>query len=273
MIDSRNKLTVLSEAIGSFTDHSNEAVDYLRDDFTATGAELIYVGFTKPINAIYAELTTPLTAGSGLVVEAWDGSQWSEVSFFDETAGLSRSGFITWDRQGEESKVAVDGKELFWVRLNYMSSDPLVVAGLNIVLSDDAQLEKHFPNALDPRVVPSGFTSHIASHVSARDSIIQRLRIEGYIKYDDTSSVEDVTPWDLLDIFEFREAATFWALARIFFNLSDNVDDLWWQKHEEYRKAFEKSFSRARLSIDKDDDGEVDADEDKIVHRTSRVVR
>lgn len=171
------------------------------------------------------------------------------------------------------TEAEVNSETLYWVRLNFTTADPLILDGLNLILSDDAQLEKHFSNVLDPRIVPSGQTSHIDSHVSARDSIIQRLRVEGYIKYDSENNEENVNVWDLLDIYEFREAATYWALARIFFNLSDSVEDLWWAKHDTYTKQYEKAYNRARLTVDIDDDGVVDSAENKRVARTSRVVR
>jgi hypothetical protein len=282
MIDKRIQLTLLEDNAGSFTDHSTNAADYLRDTITlnlAAGTDNLYVGFYKPINALYVELETVDALGSTLTLEAWDGASWSQIDVQDQTKGLSRSGFITWDRS-DMSKTTVNGKEQYWVRANFDNGNVAVVSGANLVFSDDQMLLREFQNVLDPRILGNGNSSHIIQHVAARNLIVQMLRNEGYIKKEQNyfanekqDTIENITQWDLLDIYEIREAATYLTLSKIFFLLSDEVDDNWWTKHREYYKMFQKTFNTAKLSVDTDNDGEADRDEKLQPRKSMRFSR
>jgi len=277
MIDARVKITVLEDNASTFTDHSNEAADYLRDSFTlamAPATDFLYIGFRKPINAVYAELDTADASSSELTLEVYNGTSWVSLTHQDETQGLSRSGFISWDRADlEDSLVEVNSDTSYWIRASYDNGNTAELAGLNLVFSDDQMLKREFPSILDPRIIAAGQTSHIVHHVAARNLMVQIMRNEGYIKYDADGNYENITQWDLLDIYEIREAATYLALSKIFFLLSDDVDDNWWNKHKEYMNLYNKTFSAAKISMDKDDDGAVDADEKLNPHKSIRFTR
>lgn len=275
MIDSRIKLDVLEDNASVFTDHSNEAADYLRDNFTvamAPNTDYLYVGFYKPINALYAEFETPDASGATLSLEAWDGAAWSPVEFQDETQGWSRSGFLSWNRE-DMAEVEVNGETKYWVRFVNDTASAAVFKGLNLVFSDDEMLKREFPNINDPRILPAGFSSNIVHHVSARNLIVQILRNEGNIKYDSENRQENITQWDLLDIYEIREAATYLALSKIFFLLSDNTEDTWFDKHKTYKNLYDKTFATAKLSIDVNNDGIPDNSEKLATRKSIRFSR
>lgn len=68
MLQLKNKLTILHDDNGSFSDFSNEALAFDRDTFTTDlnqNEDYLYVGYYKPINNFFVELGTANTnAGS-----------------------------------------------------------------------------------------------------------------------------------------------------------------------------------------------------------------
>ena len=282
MIDDRIKLNVLWDDNGSFTDQADKAVDFLRDQFTmdlVTAEDYLYVGFYKAVSAVYCELATANTNSSTITVEAFDGTSWSAIEHRDETLGFARSGFITWDRADmaavnssnvPQGETTVNGQTGYWVRISVdTTTTSMVFDGINLVFSDDAMLLTEFRQVLDPRIL-DGDTSHIRAHVSARNAIVQQLRNDGYIKYNNTSGKENFTQWDLLDTYEIREAATFKALSYIYFNLSDEIGDQWWSKHSDYKKRAERTLNgMSKLSVDTDDDG-VESGDEKLFQKKSQ---
>jgi hypothetical protein len=264
MIDSRNKLVVIHDDNSVLSDLSLDAADYIRDNFSLeliASEDYLYLGFVRNFGACYIELTVPNTNTNTLQAEYWDGSTWQSLSIQDESKGLTRSGFIQWDKSLLNS-TTVNGEVAYYIRLKPSADQTLTtVRGINIVFSDDNRMKREFFEIDNSNLLPPGETSHITTHAAAKDMIIQQLRNMGYIK-EDSSAVESmVTAWDLHDMFEVREAATFLALSKIFFTLSDSVDDNWWQKYREYQAKFEESFRLARISFDLDNDGVVDTNE------------
>lgn len=264
MIDNRIKLDVFHDDNGSFTTHSNAAADYIRDSFSvelSATEDYLYLGFYKPFNSTYVELSVVNSNSGTLNAEVYDGSNWVSTELTDETLNMTRSGFLFWDK-GDMSSTTINGVEAYYVRFRPDSDHSAVeYMGINLVFSDDARLKQEFTDILNASLVPSGQNSHISAHVTARNHIIQKLRAVGYVKVNSTTGKENITAWDLMDIFEVREAATYLALSNIFFNLSDEIDDTWWVKQESYRKKFEEMFRLASLTLDSDDDGVTDANE------------
>ena len=281
MIDNRIKLNVLIDDNTVFSDVSNDAADFLRDSFAlemVSAEDTLYVGFYKPINAVYIDLGTANINAATLSLEAFNGTSWVSIDSKDETEGLTRSGFITWERDDmaqvnssgiPQGETDVNGITGYWVRAT-VSTDmsASVVNGINLVFSDDAMLVTEFPSVLDPRILGND-SSQIRQHVSARNFIVQQLRNDGYIKYNSTTGKENFSQWDLLDVYEIREAATALALSNIFFILSDEVGDNWWTKHQTYNNRFKRSMQMANLSVDSDDDGIEDASE-KLFQKKSQ---
>lgn len=266
MIDSRTKLYVLHDDNSVFVDHSDNAADYIRDNFSVeliAAEDYLYLGYTKPFGSSYIELVTANINANTLALEYWDGSAWTSQSLTDESKGMTRSGFLFWDKSVMNS-TTVNSQEAFWVRLKPSVDHSVTsIRGLNLVFSDDNMLKSEFFEIDNSNLLPPGETTHIVNHVASRNTIIQRLKNLNYIKVDAAGNRLDMNQWDLIDTFEVRQAATMLCLAKIFFILSDSPDDTWWAKFREYQDKYEEMFRLARLSIDQDNDGVDDADEVK----------
>jgi hypothetical protein len=264
MIDSRTKLTVLHDDNSVFAEYTKQAVDYTRDPFTlslVSAEDYLYIGYSKPFNACFVSLETANTNPNELTAEYNDGTTWVSLDLHDETNGLVRSGFITWDKTNMKS-ATVDSKAAYYIRIKPSADhSATTVRGLNLVFSDDSSMKTEFFEIDDASLLPSGENSHITTHVAARNMIIQQLRNQGYIKDNTTTGEANMNQWDLHDIYEIRQGAMYLGLSKIFFNLSDSVDDNWWQKYREYNDKYEEAMRLARLSFDLNDDGLESEDE------------
>lgn len=273
------KLTVQTEISSVFEDQSAIAWDYARDSFTSllTNTDNIYIGYEKPINAAYVEMSTASTSAGSFTMEYWNGTAWTVLgSSHDDTRAFRRSGFLKWDKPSDWAAVAVNSIEKYYIRLrpSIDFSAGTAVLGINLVLSDDNDLKREFPSILNNDILPPGGTTHILAHVSARDDIVQKIRNIGYQKKSgDSEFFRPIQVWDLLDVEEVRRASTYLALAKVFFQLSDSTDDIWWKKHLTYTEKFNKMNLLAALSIDSDDDGVEDLSENQrpfSVHKIGR---
>ena len=260
MIKINEKLTILHDNNSVFSDLSNDLVGFDRDSASLTFVTLedsIYVGFYKPINVFYAELTTANTNANTMTVKYYNGSAFADCDgLHDDSNGLTRSAFVKWDRgQTTESKTTINSVELFWYKIDMsVDSSAMVIAGLNIVFSDDQDLKRELYEI--SKYLPSGVTTHILSHVSARDEIIQNLNIIGKIKSDATSGwLEGITAFDLLDVSEVKLASTYLVLSKIMFAASDEADDMYANKADKYESLSKNIINNIRLKVDFDDDG------------------
>lgn len=276
MIDSRIQLTVFHDADSTFTDHSYGAADFSRDPFSLTlnsATSYLYVGYYKPINALYFELATPNGNAASLTFEYYNGTAWTALTVRDETNGLTRSGFILWDRPALMASTTINSVAKFYVRCRPSATTTAIsVRGLNLVFCDDNSLKQEFYEVDNSSLIPAGQSSHIMSHVAARNQIMQELRNKGFVKYNSATGEESLTQWDLLDIFETKEAAKYLALSKIFFSLSDQQDDNWAKKHTEYADRYDATMKALELTLDSDDDGVVDDEEVRAAKTTMRFV-
>jgi hypothetical protein len=267
MLQIKNKLTILHDDDGNFEDYSTEALDFDRDTFTLslTNTNYLYVGFYKPINFIYLSFSTKDTVGSKMSGEYWNGSAWTGLNgYYDETRAFTRDGFMQWERgQENEAKTSVDSIELFWYRFKpEVSMLDGECKGINIVFSDDQDLKKRY-HEID-EYLPQGETSHLLSHVAARDEIIQALRSHREYK-NVNGSIQDVTAFDLLDISQARLASTYLTLSIIFGSVFDDPDGIYRDRAKMYKEAYSNVMRNPYIDIDKNDDGIKDNNEIKIV--------
>jgi len=276
MIKVKNKLTVLHDDNGSFLDHSNKALDLSRGTFTIDlneSDDYLYIGFYKPINCFYIELSTANTNAGEFTAQFYNGSSWTDLEgFYDDTESFTRSGFVTWNRnQTSEEKTTVNSAELYWYRLRpSVTHSSTISRGLNIVFADDQDLKKEYFEIGD--FLPSGESSFILTHVACRDHIIQVLRNAGHEKRNSASYREDITAFDLLEVGEIKLAATYLALSKIFSNIQDDETDIWRQKSKDYHSLYMNAQKNGLLSIDSDDDGIKDANE-RVQRSDIRIVR
>lgn len=253
MIDQRSMLTIFKDDAGIITDLSYELADFLNDTQTVTleAADYLYIGFYKPFNAAYIELDTANVNSSAMTMEIWNGSAWVSVSGRDNTKGFSRNGFLTWQKSSMELST-IEGENKCWLRISVDSdTSAMVLKGINIVFSDKNTVKQEFYE-LDQLVTGDSF---IAKLVASRNEIMDRLDQRGYLKYDSNLNATDLTPFDLHDVFQIRSAATYLTLAKIFFTLSDGMDDHWWAKYEVYQKKAMSALQLFKLDVDEDDDG------------------
>ncbi len=261
MIDPKSKYTVLHDDNSVFVDLTEDAADLTRDNVNiglVAAEDYIYVGLDKPFGALYIEMVTPNANANTFAAEIFDGTSFVSIDLTDESRGMTRSGFMYWDKTSMTS-TTINGIAKCYIRLKPSADHSAsVLRGLNLVFSDDASMKQEFIEIDNANLLPPGEVSHIGTHVASRNYILHNLR-NHYVKSKSTVSsgyvVEKINQFDLIDIFEVREAATFLALSKIFFNLSDNPEDHWWSKYREYQDKFEEKMVSARLSIDTDDDG------------------
>ena len=278
MLDVNNKLYVFHDDDSSFVDFSSKALDYSRDTFSValvSNDDRFYVGFTKPINAFYVELSTANTSDNTFTAEFYNGSSWTAlVGFFDDTLGWNRSGFMRWNRnQTSEAATEVNSQSAFWYRFTPSADHDAetVLKGLNIVYSDDQDLKKELYEYAD--FLPSGESSHILTHVAARDEIIQSLRSDGRYKQDlSTGDLKNITAFDLLDISQVKVASTYLVLAKIFMAASDNIDDIYMEKSKMFRSLYNGAMKTMYISLDGDNDGILD-DEERLDDNAPKLVR
>lgn len=277
MIDQQSKLTVLHDDNATFTDHSDSAADYIRDEFSLdliAAEDYLYIGYHKPFNTTFIAMTTPNVNSNTLTAEYHDGSTWVTVELIDDTKGFTRNGFLMWNKDNMK-EVTVNGKSKFFMRLKPSADHSATVyRGINILFADDNALKQEFSEIDNDTLLPAGETSHLNRHVGARNTIVQMLRNKGYEKNDTASNkLKNINAFDLHDVEYVRQAAVMLTLSNIFFMLSDNKEDTWWSKYEEYQDKFEESFKLIRLPVDSNDDGLEDTIENKEPYRVQRWLR
>jgi len=274
MIRTMNKLSVLHDSNSVFADYSNKAVDYGRDSFSFTlinATDYLYIGFYKPINSAYIELSTVSTTETAFSGEYYAGAWTSLTGFHDDTAALKRSGFFQWDRNlSNEVATTINGVEQFWYRFKPDADTSAVVFdGINIVFADDEDLRRELYEI--SKWVPSGQNSHILTHVAARDEMVQSIRNNGNKKLNGTVK-KDITAFDLLDVEQVKTAATYLAMAKIFSAITDDPDDTYRQKSLQYRTMYDGAMNLVYLNVDRDDDGVRDTSETLEI-QFNRLVR
>lgn len=269
-MDQRTKLTILHSA-PAFTDYSADAQDFMRDEFAIDFADQdhLYIGYHKPINAFYVQLNAINTTLNEVVFEYYNGTSWSELDVADDTKVLSRSGFVTWERLEDSASFEVDSKDLHWVRIRFDGvTTGVIFQAINLIFADDNDVYAEEPALIDPAFYPNGQTSYILQHVAAKNKIMAELRKLKYVKVTEDGQ-ENINEWDILDIYEMRQAACYYAIGQIYFNFSDDPDDQYWAKYKTYEYKFEETFGLGRLRIDVDDDGKVDEAEKRPIKSMS----
>lgn len=279
MLDTRLRLTVFTSntvsAVETFTDQTAAAADFGLDTFTATLAttSFMYMAYPKPFGAAYIELPTANESTNTLALQYWNGSAWTVLALNDKTVGLTRSGFFGWDRPTDWAANTINGVNAYFVRLSPSNSQTEIeVGGLNLVYASDYDLKLQFPAATDPSFLPAGELSHIKMHVASRDQLIQDLRNKGYLKFDATGNWINLTPWDLHDINEVRQAAVFLALSKVFFNYSDDPVDHWSAKSKYYEAKYRNALDTVKVSYDVNDDG-LETKPERLTTRVTRLYR
>lgn len=281
------RLKVLHDDNNTFLDHSDFAIDYTRDFFSlelVAAEDYIYVGDDKPINNFFVEMNVANTNACELTVEYFT-TAWTEVSnFFDRSQGFTRSGHLTWDKTLTESEVnagtghqknSVNGIEKYWVRLKPSADFSIgtIVAGLNIVFSDDVDLKEEYYEIT--QYLPENQASFIHSHVAARNEIIQSVRNNAKIRADiRVDNMQELNAFDLHNFEQVRQASKYLTLYKLFFNMSNTVEDSMYLRAQEYHKLYKNALNLFFIEIDLDRDGVKEEDTKEVnTFYSGRMIR
>lgn len=255
-------LTVLHDDNGTFVDWSIEASDYNRDSFVlpmVAAEDKLYVGLYKEFNTLYSEMKVVNAVSQTFTAEYWNGSAWVDLDVFvDNSKGFTRSGFLKWDKPSDWASTSVNSESAFWIRLTPSADLTALteVQGLNLLFADDNDLQVEFSEILSYLGTKLSYATY---HQAARDEIVQGLRNKGNTKTSN-NQMSQIQKWDLLDIDEVKRGAVFYALSKIFFELSDREDDKWYQRYKDYDNKANASLEAQYLSLDLDDSGDEKAE-------------
>lgn len=278
MLNPDTQLTIKYSDNGVFSDFSNDFQDFTRDTQSlnlVTSEDKLYVGFFKPINKFYIDLNTVNSVTNIITVKYYNGTAFTTVAGqIDETKGVTRSGFMQWTREQTNQVVTtIDGVELFWYEVTTdINHADAVYNAIGLIFADDKDLAEQVPEINDPAHL-AGLASHILAHVSSKKWIIQDLRNRNYGKRDEDGILQDITAWDVLDIEQINQAALFKALSIIYFNYSDEPNDIYEKKSKTYNAQYKSSMELAKLRLDTDDDGVLDTNENTAEYVSRRVTR
>lgn len=257
-------------------------------DFNTAGAaislqvgEHIYIGFEKPFKQVFIELSTKNTDGGILSAEYFNGTAWVQLAtLLDETDNFTKSGFLFFDKPNSWAEFEDGGTpKNFYIRLstNTAHSVGTALKGIGVLLSNDLDLEGVRSNIVSKH---NNGESWVVKHEAARKKIIQRLRNAGHYKvknYDSANPVlregirfADLTEFDLLEPEQLREASLYLTLSMIYLDeLTDDIDDKWSRQGERYYDEYGKAMDLFRLTVDMDDDGIEDDEENYETNETS----
>lgn len=269
----RSYLDVFLNTDNITADMENYLVDTLAQ--VVTTSDEIFIGYEKPLNAIYIDLEHPNTYNSAVDVAYWNGSTYTSMAINDRTQGLKRSGHIEWSKEiSDQVKNTENSLERYWYKLTIsLDTNSITINGINLVFASDRDLLEEEPDIIaDPRRLPSNRLTFINYHQAARNHMIQDLRNSGKTKIKPDGDLKDLNQFDLHDYRQVNQAAKYLALHKLMLNLSDDPNDVYNQKAQNYLKLYGDAFNVFLLSYDKDDDGEIDNNE-KNNFQVNRIVR
>ena len=239
-------------------------------EITVSDSKFLYIGFRKPIHTILIDWVEKTSQTGNLVLEKWISGAWASQEAQDDTNNLNKSGFIFTDENENEEKTTVESNELYWWRISTDSATDsvLTLRYVNILFNDfedllaqEPMVEQYYPE--DPNNDYAKIKSFTLSMIAARNEILKRINQSGNKKYNGTN-VRRIDQWDIFDINELRLASTYYSLHKILMNIVDNNNNNFKELADNYYGKFENAFdlfSNDLLTLDLDDDGEIDDSE------------
>ncbi len=131
----------------------------------------------------------------------------------------------------------------------------VLTAAVDLLFSSDETLTAYEPDILT--YVRDGRNSFKDAHRRVQFLMLDWLDSNRYWKSTGARYAKE----DLIDIQDFKEWSTFWALQLIFEGLSDKVDDKWSQKAAVYRGLAKAASERGTLRLNTNGDTELTAGE------------
>jgi len=259
------------------TDISLKVKDYVSNEapLPLEAGQYLYVGYYKPFKNFYIEFSELNTAAVAISFEYLTSNGWVELpDVINETEDFKKSGFIYFTRPKDWVEGEQDTDTNFYVRIKTdINLDAATkVKGLNVLLSNDNDLIGVRSNIVSKH---NNGKSWIEKHEMSRQHIIQQLRNLGYRKAkaskdspiyhegkSDSVIYSNLTQFDLLEPFELRQAAKFYALAYIYLDeLSDEVEDKWHRAGIRHEQRADEALNVFMLKLDINDDGVENPDE------------
>jgi hypothetical protein len=278
MLIQKNPPVVIWDDNSVFKNISFYMLSYGRDAYSipmVAADDYLYFGMYKPFDSLYVEMANPSSVTSTLSIEYYDGSAWADVEgILDDTLSFKRSGFVSFDKPDDWESTSVDSIASFYIRIRPSAnlSSTASIQGINIVFSDDSDLEGVYPGVSNYRA--SSESSFILRHENSRNLIVQEIRNRGFRKNPvDSNGYENVTAWDLLQHDEVRQWSIYLTMANIFSSLQSKEDGLYKQKTEDYLELAEMFKAAFYITLDRDDDGIKDASESAADISPRRLVR
>lgn len=252
------------------TDLSESCVRMGEDEAVITVAnfesDALFLGYKKPVKNIFFEVSQALNSGLTKTVQIWNGTDWVNISAVDDTKHFNKSNFLYIDGDQIKNSVSkeVNGQTLFWLKVIFSGNGSVKFKGINSLFCSESDLKNEEPAIA--KFYPRDLSSHIFSLVAAREFILRKINnSDGWYKYEGgLLSVNDFNQFDVFNIDELRDAAVFYTLYKIFFNRSDEADDFYYQKSQEYLNRFNECFKLwqgRKITLDRDGDGVVSESE------------
>lgn len=274
----KDKFTVLHFNGIDYIDHTDNTASFIRDsfalDFEAT--DYLYIGLYKPFSTLYFELKGLSVIDTALNFEYWNGTAWiGLVNQLDDTKAFTRSGFITFDLdQDKWASKSVDAETNYWIRIHpdLDLTPALEIQGIGVLFSSDLDLKEEVFEIEE--YLQSGQLSFVNIHQTVKKDILQMINNRGRTKRKnpaDAVGLDRITEFDVLSPTELNQTAKYMALEKIYFNISDSLDDKYYQKSQDYRKLAFESFDLYYLTLDIDDDGKIRASEKNKIERVEII--
>lgn len=239
MQDLNDKLTVLHTADGTaFENFSLAAFSFFKRQFSASAS--IYIGFRKPVNSLYFGVSTGSPTNSTIGAEYWNGIAWTALPIHDETGALAVSEFIRWVKPIDQAASTVSNSTLYWVRFTLSVSAPVILSGIGPLLcsEDDLRNVDYNLDETSPKI--------LKAMVAARNLITKEMQ---------------VSAWDILNLPDISDAATFMSLSNIYFNQSDRDGDHFEALAKAYLARYNDLRPKLGIGVDANNNGQTDAGE------------
>jgi hypothetical protein len=260
-MNKNNLLKVIAKGV----DVSTQAHLFQLENISMTllSSDYIEIEFHKNLNTLYIDLQTANTNQSILKIEAQNnGLTWDELDLIDETKGLSKSGFLFFEKNtAKKYRISLSA-----------DSSAMKITGIASQLCSDNDLRLEVPAV--QQMLPRGYTTHIAAIESSTRYILQVLNNMGKYKYNGID-INKINRYDIFNVDEIRQCATYYSLHVLFNNASDS-DDNYRFRADSYLVKFNESlkiFQGAFLVLDLDDNGQEDEQEIKKGTSTFKFVR
>lgn len=204
-------------------------------------------------------------AGKGETITLVEIQPEAGEDFYDVTGTSSKDWYLDW-------AYATDGTKTVTVRITtdgapvtFSKTLSVITAATDALLSSDSDIISLESDVME--YLPEGKSSYNYVHRKALVLILEYLNRAGY--KDDAGS--PLTKVALVEKEAFQAWSKFMALRLIFFDLSNQVDDVFWKKAEYYRTLEESARNRAELPLDTDGDGVV-SEVEKVSTGSIRMV-